>query len=59
MTKTNYLPLKIKKKKKIEIPKFERLAKKVRTYLEEEEKYLEKNMKDDVHSNPSRLLSNS
>lgn len=57
MIKTNEVPIKVKNKKKIEISKFEKLAKKVRMYLEEEERYLEK--KSNEHINPSRLLSNS
>jgi len=48
-TSRNDLPV-IKQKKKIDLKKFEKLAKKVRKYFVEEEKFLEKSQKNDTNN---------
>lgn len=45
----------IKKKKKINLKTFAKLAKRVRAYFEEEEEYLESRKKKDEDSNPNRF----
>lgn len=56
-TRKETLP-KISRKKKIDIDKFEKLAKRIKRYFEEEERYLEK-VKRNENSNTSGVLSHS
>jgi len=55
MKKAEGLPV-VKNRKKIDLKKFELLAKKVRESFEEEEKYLEEKIRKNENNNTTRFL---